>query len=75
MTLVLSLDGAIRTRDWCAWRHRVIIILLSVQAGVIKPINNNTYSFYIAMKRYTSHKSTILNTSDTNPRFIFGSFS
>ena len=38
MTLVVSLGGATRTNDWCAWRHRVII-LLSVQAGVIKPIN------------------------------------
>ena len=38
MTPVLSQGGAVRTHDWCVWRHRVII-LLSVQAGVIKPIN------------------------------------
>ena len=38
ITLVLSLGGATRTHDWCARRYRVTM-LLSVQAGVIKPIN------------------------------------
>ncbi len=37
MTLVLSLGGATRTHDWCMWHHQ-FILLLSVQAGVIKPI-------------------------------------
>ena len=60
ITLVSSLGGATRTHDWCAWRHRVIM-LLPVQAGVIKPINNNTYSLYIAMKLDASLESTILN--------------
>ena len=70
MTLVSSPGDATRTHDWCAWRHRVMTIL-PVQAGVIIPINNNTYSLYIDMKLYT-HKSTILKPTHTNPRFIFG---
>ena len=44
MTLVLSLGSVTHTHDWCALRQRITIIL-SVQAGVIEPINVLVYVF------------------------------
>ena len=44
MTLVLSLGGVTHIHHWCVWGNRVII-LLSVQAGVIKPINYQYFQF------------------------------